>query len=329
VIVNVVSQIPEAIWLRELPPGLVHQYVHSPSPTDADYHLVYGIRSRLTIPNSPNRMGFVASEPPEIRQYNRSVLQKYGAVFAPSFPYLLSVQNFEYLSPVAPWWAGSNAGGEHHYSDRDVTVTLGRHDFQNLEEPHRNVLSVIVSSKSRTPLQVQRLRLVDYLVARMPEIEVWGEGTRYAHDKADVLKGSRYHLAIENSVHAGYWTEKLADPILMSNFVFYHGAPDYRSIFSPGAICSINPFDLDITYRAISDAISQGKWEASSNDRHENRRILIDEQSFHRAIDRLLPDWGHDPTVRDSTTIPAHHPRRRWKSIVDPAYRFARKLWGR
>jgi hypothetical protein len=329
VIVNVVSQIPEAIWLREFPPGLAHEYVHSESPIEADYHLIYGLRSPLSIPNPLNRIGFVASEPPEIRRYNLTVLQKYGAIFAPSFSYLLPLHNYQYLCPVAPWWVGSNAGGQDHYSGGEVAVTLDRENFSNLAEPSQDVLSVIVSSKSRTPLQIQRLKLVDFLAAKLTDIEVWGEGGRFARDKADVLRRSRYHLAVENSVHSGYWTEKLADPILMSNFVFYWGAPDYGSVFSPGAICSINPFDIDGSYRAISEAMGQEKWQASSKERRENRRILIEEQSFHRAIDRLLPEYGLDGCSKSVTTIPAHQPYPRWKSVADPVYRVTRRLLGR
>ncbi|HEV8013416.1 MAG TPA: hypothetical protein VGP34_05000, partial [Pontimonas sp.] len=200
-LVNVVSAIPSPLWERELPPGLRHSYLHTSAPTQADFHIIYGIRKPLAVPNSQHRTAFVASEPPEIRQYNLKVLALYGKVYAPSFEYLASLPNFEPLSPVAPWWVGTNAGGEEHYSDSSRAVGLGRGDFEKLESPQRDVLSIIVSSKALTSLQVQRQRLVDYLYSKMNDVEVWGEGRRFVEDKALVLRNSRYHLAIENSIH--------------------------------------------------------------------------------------------------------------------------------
>ena len=75
-IVNIVSQIPAAIWQRELPTDVEHEYVHTGEPVNADIHVVYGLRSRVEIPNSLSKTFFVASEPPEIREYNLNILRR-------------------------------------------------------------------------------------------------------------------------------------------------------------------------------------------------------------------------------------------------------------
>ena len=325
-IVNIVSQIPRAIWQRELPTDLEHEYVHTGEPVEADIHVVYGLRSRLEILNSVSNTFFVASEPPEIREYNLKILRRYRRVLAPTFPYLSGLPNFVKVSAIAPWWVGTHAGGGEHYDERAVDVSLTRDQLASPSSPVRDVLSVIVSSKARTPLQQQRLRFVDYLEKKITHIDVWGEGRRFAIDKADVLGASRYHLAIENSQHPGYWTEKLSDPILMSNLVFYQGDPDVGTTFDTTAIQQIDCWDLDGSYRRISDIMAADAWTSSFESRESNRRALLEHHSFHRVLDRVIGDESFERVSPRRTVIPAQHPAPRWKRVIDPLYRIVRAL---
>lgn len=325
-IVNIVSQIPAAIWQRELPTDVEHEYVHSGEPVQADIHVVYGLRSRVEIPNRLSNALFVASEPPEIREYNLKILRRYRRVLAPAFPYLSVLPNFAKVSAIAPWWVGTHAGGREHYDQQAVDISLTREQLVSERNPVRDVLSVIVSSKARTPLQQQRLRFVDYLEKKMTHIDVWGEGRRFAADKADVLGVSRYHLAIENSQHPGYWTEKLSDPILMSNFVFYQGAPDVGATFDTTALKKIDCWDMDGSYRRISDIMTANAWTSSLEARESNRRVLLERHSFHRVLDRLIGDESFETVSPRRIVIPAQHPAPRWKRVIDPLYRIARAL---
>ena len=321
-LVNLVSQIPAAIWQRELPTDLEHDYVHTGAPVQADIHVVYGLRSQVEIPNRLSNAIFVASEPPEIREYHLNTLRRYRRVLAPAFPYLSGLPNFVKVSAIAPWWVGTHAGGREHYDEQAVDISLTRDQLASPSNPARDLLSVIVSSKARTPLQEQRLRFVDYLEKKMTHVDVWGEGRRFAADKADVLGASRYHLAIENSQHPGYWTEKLSDPILMSNFVFYHGDPDVGATFDTTAIEKIDCRDMDGSYRRISDIMAADAWTSSFEARENNRRALLERHSFHRVLDRVIGDESFERVIPRRTVIPAQHPNSRWKRLVDPVYRF-------
>ena len=325
-LVNIVSQIHAAIWQRELPADVEHEYVHTAFPVRAEIHVVYGLRSRLDIPNSALRAFFVASEPPEIREYSLTALRRYRRVLAPAFPYLSCLPNFANVSAIAPWWVGTHAGGSEHYDEQSVDISLTRQQLGTASNPARDVLSVIVSSKARTPLQQQRLRFVDYLEKKMTHIDVWGEGRRFAADKADVLGVSRYHLAVENSQHSGYWTEKLSDPILMSNFVFYQGDPDVGATFDATAIRKVDCWDLDGSYGRISDIMAADEWTSSLEARENNRRALLERHSFHRVLDRVIGDESFERVSPRRTVIPAQHPAPRWKKIIDPLYRIARAL---
>jgi hypothetical protein len=324
VIVNIVSQIPAAIWQRELPTDVEHEYVHTGEPVNADIHVVYGLRSRVEIPNSLSKTFFVASEPPEIREYNLNILRRYRRVLAPTFPYLSDLPNYVKVSAIAPWWVGTHAGGREHYDKQAVNVSLTREQLSSPSNPGRDVLSVIVSSKARTPLQQQRLRLVDYLERKMTHIDVWGEGRRFAADKADVLGTSRYHLAIENSQHPGYWTEKLSDPILMSNFLFYQGDPHVGATFDATAIEQIDCFDMDGSYRRISDIMAANAWVSSLESRESNRRALLERHSFHRMLEQIIRDESFEKTGTSRTVVPPQHPAPRWRRVINPLYRIVR-----
>lgn len=105
-IVNIVSAVPPQLWERELQPGLPAEFVHTQVPVQADWHVIYGLREKLKIPNSSGRVLFVASEPPEIREYSGRVLGRYAAVLALNFPYLQDLPHYLYGAGLAPWWVG-------------------------------------------------------------------------------------------------------------------------------------------------------------------------------------------------------------------------------
>ena len=145
-------------------------------------------------------------------------------------------------------------------------------------------------------------------------------------DEADVLATSRYHLAVENSSHAGYWTEKLSDPILMDNVTFYGGHPSVSDYFSTQSVVLINPWNPEGTYRTISEALNQQIWESTAEARLRNRNLLLERYSFHRELERFLAEHRWEPSGGGSTLFPAQHPQSRIKKLADPFYRRWRSL---
>ena len=325
-LVNVVSQIPPEVWDRELPPGSRYSFVHSEEPLQADIHVIYGQRRRLVVPNNPERIIFIAFEPPEIRRYNLKVLGAYGAVAGPRFAYLAEVPRFAPLDAVAPWWVGTSAGGENHYENVGSPAKISRTDLETGFFPAIEKVSTIVSNKARTPFQQQRLRLVDYLLRHLSSFEAFGLAHSRVEDKSEVLASYRYHLAIENSSHEAYWTEKLADPLLMDNYVFYFGDPLVGDRFDSSSIQTVNPWDPESTYALLSEALEKSAWELSSLARESNRQKLLRELSFHRTIEPILDRVRLAEKSHRVTTVPPQHPPSKGKAFLDPLYRLTKKL---
>lgn len=319
--VNIVSQIPASIWTRELPPDLPWNFLHSSEPVGADIHVIYGLRQALSVPNSPINVAFVASEPPEIRRYNTRILSQYRAVLAPQFAYLSNLPNYAPLASVAPWWVGTNAGGDNHYESVTNSVPLQRSDLEKTAANGTEVVTAIVSEKAKTPMQQQRLRLVDFLSRRLPQFEAYGGITAPIEDKSEVLRRSGYHVAIENSIHPGYWTEKLADPILMDNVTFYGGHANTWDFLDKASVLPVNPWDPEGTYRTISEALHEKVWESSSEARIANKRTLLEERSFHRALSKFLLENEWTTSCRQKASFRAQHPKSLLKKFSDPVYK--------
>ena len=304
-----------------MPVDAEHRFLHTRVPISADYHVVYGIRDALEIPNPPERLIFVASEPPEIREYNLDVLRNYGLIVGPSFPRISALPHFRYVTGIAPWWLGVSSPTENHYETHDGETALTRERLAALSEPADDRLSVIMSTKARTPDQVQRIRLVDYLASKFSDLAIFGVGHNPVEDKAEVLTQFRYHLAVENSSHPGYWTEKLADPILTRCFTFYGGHRNYAQDFPGSGIQVIDPYQPDEVYRAICEAMETGAWEQAAEDLNRHKDSVLSKHSFHRKISAIITSLPPIQFRQSTSRIKAHHPQSRWKKIVDPLYR--------
>ena len=304
-----------------MPVDAEHIFLHTREPVSADYHVVYGIRDSLKIPNPPERLIFVVSEPPEIREYNLDILRNYGLIVGASFPRVSALPHFRHVTGIAPWWLGVSSSTENHYETHEGETALTRERLAALRQPAEDKLSVIMSTKARTPDQVQRIRLVEYLASKFSDLAIFGVGHNSVDDKADVLTRFRYHLAVENSSHAGYWTEKLADPILTQCFTFYGGHRSYAKDFPGNGIKLIDPYQPEKVYRLISQAMESGTWEKAAEDRNRHKESILSEHSFHRKISAIITSLPPTHSRQSTSHIKAHHPESRWKKLVDPLYR--------
>lgn len=298
-LVNVITDTEPAIFESQEPVS-EYQYKYSSSPSDADWHVVLGITRPLVIPNSAKRCFFVATEPPEIERYDVRVLAGYGQVLSAPFRYLHMLANLVQEVGLLPWRVGITIEGQ------TITVNEPRATLQIDREPTEDTVSVVTSQKAITSAQQERLRLIDFLSQRIPEMRVYGRGANTVGDKADALRVSRFHIALENCRQPGFWTEKLADPLLMQNVVFYGGHNQWQHIFAAdGAIIEIDAGRRMATYELIRQVLDSDPYERLRPYVRENKRLVLDRYNLHAAIERAI---ARVPTL-EAVTGPIEFPQ--------------------
>ena len=161
---------------------------------------------------------------------------------------------------IHTWWAGLDVlvqHGRHVISseaDKDYSYFKGL----DILPVNRNTLSVISSSKDILPGHQFRSNIISRIRCRSDLVNatIWGYNGIPFSDKVSALRSSPFHLSIENTVLPGYWTEKLADPLLCGTRPIYIGDPFIANKFPPLSVATISPhLDPDLIVENISKII--------------------------------------------------------------------------
>lgn len=281
-LVNIVSEVPGEVWRRELDPSLRVRFHYSSKPQPADWHVVYGLTTDLAIPNVRGRTIFVTPEPPAVVHYDRRVLRRYGLVVTGGFRYLARMPNTLVRTGLLPWRLGVA------YEVGNVQPALSRADILEARLPTEDRVTVVTSLKSQTPHQRDRLRLLDFLARRIPELEVYGRDRAAIADKATALRKGRYHLALENCAERFFWTEKLADPLLLRNFTFYSGSPDIAADFNMRSIRQIDVNDHEASYATIRRSLDNDDFSKSGDALSENRDSVLNRANLQAVLESIV-----------------------------------------
>jgi len=300
----VISDIQPELLRRQEPHSTL-EFEYSPDPVPADWSIVLGVTRSLTLPNPRERCFFIATEPPDVMEYDLNILSQYGMVIAGRFRYLRALPTLSVHAGLLPWRVGIAIEQE------QPMVTMSRGDFLKLQPPTKRVISVVTSDKALTSTQVRRLRLIDFLAKRLPELEVFGRDVRLVNDKADALRMNQFHLALENCRQPRFWTEKLSDPILMGNVTFYSGGNEWKRDF-PGksAIIEIDVDHPSRAYRQICSTLDDCSYDASYPEILANRAIVLNQANLHAAIERVVASQMSTVRPPGISYLSAHRHRR-------------------
>jgi len=150
-------------------------------------------------------------------------------------------------------------------------------------------LSVISSAKTTTRGHRQRLAFVRELMRQVP-VEVFGRGFRAIDDKWEGLAPFRFSIAIENSRHRDYWTEKFSDCVLAGTIPLYHGCPNVGDYFSPDAWIPLNIHDVSAAIQRVRQVLEDpaGEYHRRLPALHEARRLILDEYNLFNVITRMV-----------------------------------------
>jgi hypothetical protein len=140
-------------------------------------------------------------------------------------------------------------------------------------------------------------------------------------DKWDGLAPYWYSIAVENSKHANYFTEKLSDCFLAYTLPFYYGCPNIKDYFDDRSFVWIDINDFEGSQRTIESAIRVGAWDKSSLFVKESRRLVLEKYHFIAALTDILQDWPNGKGKSVRTLRPQQY------FTQDPLKEFVRKSW--
>ena len=196
----------------------------------------------------------ITTEPSSIRIDGPHFMGQFGHVLTSKAQQLTKHPNHIDATPPLRWFYGRPMGGDGHYKTIEDMIGAGI--------PHKiKDLSTVCSTKKMAhTVHAARLDFVMTLKGRLPELNVFGRGIQPIDEKSEAMDDYRYHIAIENHVESGHWTEKLADCFLAGCLPFYFGDPEYAKAFPKDSVIPIDIYDIDAAETIIRDAITTDQY---------------------------------------------------------------------
>ncbi|MEW6119428.1 MAG: glycosyltransferase family 10 [Pseudomonadota bacterium] len=292
--VKVMGRLPARTWLHQLPHGEPVwgkcDFVFERDARDYDWIVVYDDLTER--PGEPKRTTkealacprahtlLVTTEPSSVKIYGDSFTGQFGAVLTSQPAWALPHPGRIFAQPALHWFYG--VGSE----ERVPFDTL-------LAEPplakSRDISMVYSPKAMRHTLHHHRESFMRWLVAHMPELDIFGRQTpRPLDDKAECLRDYRYHVAIENFIGPHHWTEKLADPFLGLALPFYFGCPNTEDYFPPESFIRIDIRDPAAALATMRRAIAGNEYEKRLPALLEARRRVLFEHNFFAVVAREI-----------------------------------------
>lgn len=203
-------------------------------------------------------------------------------------------------------------------------------DYSELGESHpsetkTHLLSGICSRKTTLAGHRRRLAFLQRLHDQYP-FDLYGRGFHELADKWEGLAPYRYSIAMENSIHPHYWTEKIADCFLAETVPIYSGSSNIADYFPKDAYV---PLELDATPRQIESlraTLSPEDYQRRLPALKEAKRLCLDYYNAIPTVARFAVKWKSSSPVTKVTLQP-EPPLSYWQK---KAVKFWRKLpWSR
>lgn len=227
----------------------------------------------------PDKLILLTGEPPEVR--------KYAPYWTKQFAMVRSVQvgirhpNLQVGQTALPWHLGKS------YDE------LAASDFPAKTDN----ICIICSNKAMTRSHRRRLAFVEQL-QRLNPMPRFGRGFHDLATKWEGLAPFRYSLAIENSRHPHYWTEKIADCFLAGTVPIYWGAPNIGDYFPAESMIVLDSLDPEKVARIIKAEATPEAYQRRIPALREAKRRILEDYNLFEVIHQML-------RARQSTAQPA------------------------
>lgn len=226
---------------------------------DVDWLVVYGDVDdgfKTRVPRE--RRIILMSEPAEVLSYRPGFLDQFGTVLGPQTLRHKHDGKVVRTPPGVGWFYGVE------FSETGARVRNTADELLALRPAPGKVprLTTVLSRKTKTRMHRERLAFAERLKGELgDDFVIYGKGFQPIADKAEVIDGFRYHLALENCMVADCFTEKLFDPLIGWALPVYAGCPNVEDYLPAESFVRI---DIDRPAQAIAtirDLLARDPWE--------------------------------------------------------------------
>ncbi|GHA90537.1 hypothetical protein GCM10009069_11860 [Algimonas arctica] len=262
---------------------------------------------------APINTFLLTTEPASIRIDGPHYLRQFGHVWTAKHPSLVRHPSQIRETPPLRFFYGRNMVGGTHL---DVP-----------KQPPEKVMSLSAMSSTKAMAHTVHAQRLSFMLALKEglgdDLHLFGRGIQPVDDKAEAMAPYRYHVAVENHVEPGHFTEKLTDCFVAGCLPFYFGDPTYAAVFPRESVIQIDIFDLERTITIIREAIASDQFRKRKAVLADARRITLDRFNTLQAVAAKVETLYDPNAVRGGTILGRHafrkaHPL---KAVSDAIFR--------
>ena len=245
--------------------------VYDEFPRRKEFAEIKNGKFRLSCPRE--RTILATGEPTSVKFYNSVYTRQFGHLLT-NRPYEAEKHpHYHFARGYYLWYVGRSFPEVRAFSPPAKTKTI----------------SAVYSAKNmRHTLHHARNVLLDYLVDNVKGLDRFGKDVRPIKHKYEALDEYKYHIAVENHIGNGHWSEKIADAILCECLPFYAGDPTLAEILPEESFIPIPIYDPQRAASIINDAIAAGEYEKRLPAIRQARKLLQEKYNFRDQIIELI-----------------------------------------
>lgn len=174
-------------------------------------------------------------------------------------------------------------------------------------------VSGIISSANTLPGHKIRQKFINYIKDNNFDFDHFGVGYNFIPDKFDGIFPYKYSIAMENSCHHNYCTEKIVDCYVSLTMPIYWGCPNITDYFPAESMILINKDDLPGSLDIIKEAIRTDLWRKNLDAIIHARDLILNKYSLYPYICNMVDKYyaPKDKTYKETTYIPITPPKKR------------------
>ena len=184
--------------------------------------------------------------------------------------------------------------GHHGFLFHEMPKNIG----SSIRSKKTNIMSIMVSHKSYTPGHKYRHALVSYILKHRLPIDIWGNGTKfykqlfpennniYGNFKsmAEMCENYMFTIAIENTSHDHYFSEKIVNPLIYDTIPLYWGCKKIEEYFPNYSIKLTGNINMDMI--TINRVLKNPQYFL---EKHKANVIeVLDKVNLIKNVERLL-----------------------------------------